>query len=77
MLLSVVETLERTFSFHICRALEVSVERVVPTGICVLTLLQAWATEMNETPTLEVTVVCLKLKTAPKRFVETTLEESL
>lgn len=46
-------------------------------GISSSTFLQACADEMNETPTLEVTVVELKEKTAPSRAVDAKLVEVL
>ncbi len=65
---SVVVTFHRTSSFHTCFALLVKLQSLVPAGICVLTLSHARAVEINEMPTLEITLVAFpKLKTAPER----------
>ena len=72
---SVVVTFDSTSSFQICLAFVVNVESVVPAGICELTFSHAWAVEMKEIPTLEVTLVVFpKLNTAPRRAVELMVE---
>lgn len=50
----------------------VRASRIVPAGIWVLTFEQAWAVEMNETPTREVMLVSEKVYSTPRREVEVT-----
>ena len=70
LLVSVVVTLDKTSVFQTFFASLVKVESVVPEGICELTFSQAWADDIKDIPTLETTVVVLKLNTAPSRVLE-------
>lgn len=72
MLVSVVVILDSTSPFQASLACCVSVSRAVPAGICELTLEQAWAVEMKDTPTLELTCVLSNVYTTPSRAVEVT-----
>lgn len=73
VLVSVVVILERTWVFQASLVWLVSASRVVPAGIWASRFWHAWAVEMKETPTRDVTVVVLKTKRAPSRDVEVTL----
>lgn len=74
VLVSVVVTLERTFAVHASRVAVLTVERLVPAGISASTLRHAWAVEIKETPTREVTAASAKVKTAPRRCVRDSYE---
>lgn len=68
-LVSVVVTFDKTCVFQASRVPWRTVAKVVPVGISELTLAHAWDSEMNETPTLEVTEVCVNVKSAPSLAV--------
>lgn len=73
VLVSVVVILARTWVFQASLVWVVSSSRVVPAGIWASRFWHAWAVEMKETPTRDVTVVVLKMKLAPSRDVDVTL----
>lgn len=70
---SVVVTLDKTASFQAPRASCSSVDKLESLGTSSSTLLHAWADDMKETPTREVTFGESNVKTAPRRAVEETL----
>jgi hypothetical protein len=72
---SVVVTFDSTPSVQADLTLFSKVFNVVAAGSSLSTLLQACVLEMKDTPTLEVTLVELKVKTAPTLASEAWLEE--
>lgn len=67
---SVVVTLESTPSVQADFTFVSRVLNAVPAGISLSRLLHAWLLEMKDTPTREMTLVELNVKTAPTRAVE-------
>lgn len=66
----VVVILYTTSSFQTFFELSLTDSSIDPAGIWVLTLLQAWALEMKDMPTLDVIDVSLNVNTESTRAVE-------
>lgn len=68
--MSVVVTLESTLFVQAALVFFSNVSNTVPAGISLFTLSQACCDDTKDTPTLEVTLVELIVKTAPRRAKE-------